>query len=51
MIPAVNQVKRNNVNNRFLPIAESVLKNLENEAKLNDFNLFKELGAGSFGCV
>ena len=51
MIPAVNQVKRNNVSNRFLPIAESVLKNLENEAKLSDFNLLKELGAGSFGRV
>ena len=51
MIPAVNQVKRNNVTNRFLPIAESVLKNLENEAKLSDFNLLKELGAGSFGRV
>ena len=51
MIHAVNQVKRNNVTNRFLPIAESVLKNLENEAKLSDFNLLKELGAGSFGRV
>ena len=51
MIPSVNQVKRNNVVNRFLPIPESVLKGLESEAKINDFNILKELGAGSFGRV
>ena len=51
MIPSVNQVKRNNVFNRFLPIPESVLKGLESEAKINDFNILKELGAGSFGRV
>ena len=51
MIPSVNQVKRNNVANRFLPIPESVLKGLESEAKITDFNILKELGAGSFGRV
>ena len=48
---SVNQIKKNNVSNRFLPIAESVIKGLEPEAKLSDFNLLKELGAGSFGRV
>ena len=51
MIPTVNQVKQNNVYNRFLPIPESVMKNLENEPKITDFTVLKELGAGSFGRV
>ena len=51
MIPSINQVKRNNVFNRFLQIPESVLKGLESEAKITDFNILKELGAGSFGRV
>ena len=41
----------NNVVNRFLPIPESVLKGLEPEPKITDFNLVKELGVGSFGRV
>ena len=51
MIPTVNQVKQNNVYNRFLPIPESVMKHLENEPKITDFTVLKELGAGSFGRV
>ena len=51
MISSVNQITKNNVLNRFLPIPESVLKGLESEPKISDFNLLKELGAGSFGRV
>ena len=41
----------NNVKNRFLPIPESVTKCLEPEPKITDFQISKELGAGSFGHV
>ena len=41
----------NNVRNRFLPISESVLKKLEPEPKIKDFQIIKELGVGSFGKV
>ena len=41
----------NNVKNRFLPIPESTEKGLEHEAKVNDFEILKELGSGSFGSV
>ena len=52
MIPnKVNQKLLNKVVNRFLPIPESVLKNLEPEPKITDFTLIKELGVGSFGRV
>ena len=42
---------KNNVTNRFLPVPESVLKGLEPEPKISDFNLIKELGVGSYGRV
>ena len=51
MFPSKPQLTRNDVQNRFLPIPESVLKGLESEPKISDFNLLKELGAGSFGRV
>ena len=46
-----NKVKRNTVINRFLPIPESVLKGLESEPKISDFDLIKEIGVGSYGRV
>ncbi len=51
MIPSVNQITKNNVTNRFLPVPETVLRGLESEPKISDFTLLKELGAGSFGRV
>ena len=51
MIPLVNQITKNNVSNRFLPVPETVLRGLESEPKISDFTLLKELGAGSFGRV
>ena len=51
MIPSVNQITKNNVSNRFLPVPETVLRGLESEPKISDFTLLKELGAGSFGRV
>ena len=50
MFPNNNKLL-NKVVNRFLPIPESVLKGLEPEPKITDFNLVKELGVGSFGRV
>jgi aurora kinase len=41
--------KLNNVKNRFMPIPESVEKNLENEPKITDFEILKELGSSSCG--
>ena len=46
-----NKVELNNVKNRFLPKPQSVLKGLESEPKIKDFELVKELGCGSFGRV
>ena len=46
-----NKIQINNVKNRFLPIPESVTKCLEPEPKITDFQITKELGAGSFGHV
>ena len=47
----LNKIYINNVNNRFLPISESVLKGYESEPKITDFEYIKELGTGSFGRV
>ena len=44
-------LKTNNNDNRLLPINESVLKGLELETRINDFNILKELGSGAFGRV
>ena len=41
----------NNVKNRFFSIPESVLKCLEPEPKISDFEIKKKLEAGSFGQV
>ena len=41
----------NNVKNRFLPKPQSVVKGLEPEPKIKDFEIIKELGCGSFGRV
>ena len=46
-----NKIEINNVKNRFLPIPESVVKGFEPEPKITDFQIIKELGAGSFGHV
>ena len=51
MFPPMNQIRKNNVVNRFLPIPESVLKGLEPEPKITDFTLIREIGTGSFGRV
>ena len=51
MFPSNNIVRQNNVVNRFLPVPENVLKGLEPEPKISDFNLIKEIGIGSFGRV
>ena len=46
-----NKIEINHVKNRFLPLPESVAKGLEPEPKITDFQIIKELGAGSFGHV
>ena len=46
-----NKIEINHVKNRFLPLPESVAKGLEPEPKITDFQIVKELGAGSFGHV
>ena len=51
MFPSSHIGGQNNVVNRFLPIPENVLKGLEPEPKISDFNLIKEIGTGSFGRV
>ena len=45
------KIEKNNVKNRFLPLPETVSKGLEPEPKITDFQIIKELGAGSFGHV
>ena len=46
-----NKPEQNTVKNRFLPIPQSVIKGLEPELKIKDFQIQKELGRGSFGRV
>lgn len=41
----------NNVDNRFLPIPQSVINCLEPEPRITDFEIIRELGCGSFGRV
>ena len=48
---AENKCEISTVKERFLPINESVAKGLEPEPKITDFQIVKELGAGSFGHV
>ena len=47
----MNSIIINKVENRFLPLSESVLQNLEPEPKITDFKKIKTLGTGSFGIV
>ena len=51
MFPPKQQLTKNNVLNRFLPIPGTVLKGLESEPKISDFIILKELGVGSYGRV
>ena len=46
-----SKIVLNQVKNRFLSIPESVSKGYEPEPKISDFELIKDLGAGSFGRV
>ena len=41
----------NAIKNRFFPIPENVVKGIEPEAKIMDFDIIKELGSGSFSTV
>ena len=41
----------NKIKNRFLPIPENVLQNLEPEPQITDFEIIKIIGSGSFGKV
>lgn len=47
----LNKIVLNQVQNRFLSIPESASKGYEPEPKISDFELIKDLGAGSFGRV
>ena len=49
--PRTRKVNLNPVKNRFLPISESVSIGLEAEPKIQDFQIKKEIGNGSFGRV
>ena len=51
MFPSNNPITKNNITNRILPIARSVLEGLEPEPKITDFTLIRELGSGTFGRV
>ena len=48
---ATKKPELNPVKNRFLPKPQSVLKCLEPEPNIKDFEVIKELGCGSFGRV
>ena len=45
------KLRINKVANRFLPLTESVLLGLEQESKISDFNIIRQIGEGSFGKV
>ena len=45
------KIMSNRVFNRFLPIPQTVVKGLEQEPKITDFTLIKDLGEGTFGRV
>jgi len=51
MFPSNYHITKNNVTNRILPLARSVLEGLESEPKITDFTLIRELGSGTFGRV
>ena len=46
-----NRSEINKINNRFLPIPESTIKGYEPEPHIKDFEIIREIGAGSFGRV
>ena len=46
-----NRIEINKIDNRFLPIPESTIKGYELEPKIRDFEIIREIGAGSFGRV
>ena len=50
-IPIKKKIKINKVNNRFLPLTESVINGLEPEATIKDFTILSTIGEGSFGKV
>ena len=45
------KIRKNKVNNRFLPLTESVLNGLEPEGKITDYKIIRQIGEGSFGKV
>lgn len=49
--PVKKKIKINKVNNRFLPLTESVINGLEPEATIKDFTILSTIGEGSFGKV
>ena len=51
MLQNVKYVSQNNVKNRLLPLTKSVELGFESEPEMDDFNILKELGEGSFGKV
>ena len=47
----INMSFLNTVKNRFLSLPRSATEGLEHEPTINDFEIIKELGIGSFGSV